>query len=150
MGPNTLNPSPIICSRTLFTEDVNGKSTAIHIDLTANDSSRRIGLVFRRLSSRNFQRTYPTTTFWLLLDSQPRTFNICIHGGYPLRIHAYHDTTGLRFTTSAIIRTKLALEPRTTTLAKDLHRYSRAPWQQKVELISRNSISKRNLVKICR
>lgn len=95
-GHMMLDSSLIICSWTLFVQDLSSQPVDLTFDLTDDESSITIGLNTQRYSKSNFVSAQPIFNLMKPQDRSPRTLPLYISMNDPRNIRARLDVSRLR------------------------------------------------------
>lgn len=148
-----LNPSPVVCSWTLFVQDSSYGPISLTFNFTNDNAPLTIGLEFQRYSIRDFACTRPSITLKRPLDSSPRTLPVHIRGGGPLDMRAYVDVIGLgpiQFFGALLAPSSFGPKIRPVTMAKFIRRFKHAPFLEMVNLLCRSGCQEGYTRKICK
>lgn len=134
---NGLDPSPVVCSWTVYTQDLDGRTTFITFDLFKDSSPLIIGLELTRYASTDFIACPPTITFRRPTDKEPRRLPIYIRSTSVIDSRAHVDL--LLGTTHALLASGSPMRP--LSLAKRIHRFTHAPASDVTRMLRRAGCS---------
>lgn len=133
-GDNSLNEKPILCSWVLTLQDLSGKPMYFCFDFFDDWSPLNIGLDIQTNSSPDFTSPKPYISF--KLGSGWHTFPIYVRGSDTLYRRAHIDVIRLRPLSRGLLVTALGTSSRILTIMKRVYRYSHAPLQDIIALLS--------------
>lgn len=109
-------PSNVVCSRTLFVQDANGKPVSFSFDLTLDDALLVLDLDAKQYSCTDFLPDHKSITFHHPKDQSPRTLPIYISDASSLKARAYLDVIGLHPCSRSLLSVNLQKKVRLLTL----------------------------------